>query len=754
MSMTTTTLPTLPRSPKARDTQAIAHHHHPMNLETSSASSHPVLSPPPTVRSPASGDHEPPSDNPHRLSLPPRWRNLLPIALRSHARRVPTLGDGTCADAAIMKAVEQSDTLDSLPLSQTFLPGRHRKNTFRELEVGAAVAAWSPDDWVSKVPASLRDDEWNESQRILHKRHDERAGSVRTTEGELELFRDVLTQPSHPVGHAYLHVAAAVLQQGILLLTQDRRLGRAVYQLDDFGTQQYDSSIVLFFGVGPIQHRESRGDGHYDTVCLTSPDGGSEQTVFERDHPLLCALRAAGARYSDPLTVDTEAVLYLCYPAISEVSGEAFVGPLVPDGAPSSGAPSVFGATGTRPRRERIPSLRLRDPPGDESGPRVGLPSSRSTVACSLRPALDRAAAEVPTSVRASSRGGNRVPREPSAVRDTVLAAARAEPSARPSVLGASAQRNLREWVRQRSRSGRLAYKVHFTAIPMWTARCRTVLLALAAALQETPRMNELKVITLLCVLWMLPQEMFTVPGRSRGGKQGRRSRHHRIHHMLNDDGLLSRLAARVERGAPPDQVRDAGAAPGECGEASMPGDSFASMVDDVEFSDDGQGQDGAAVAGISAADSAEGCAHPMDPRVARRVEHLFRLGHQQRAMRVLKSTTGMADLDQEHERSTLSGLHPAGPSALPPNPSDAPQLIVDPPPCLDGERDAAQRHGCSGGCFGVGFQLCCCAGERCALRHCHGRARKPHRQRQAAGDCSRPAQHLSARVPREAGQW
>ena len=197
--------------------------------------------------------------------------------------------------------------------------------------------------------------------------------------------------------------------------------------------------------------------------------------------------------------------------------------------------------------------------------------------------------------------------------------------------------------------------------------------------LQETPRMNELKVITLLCVLWMLPQEMFTVPGRSRGGKRGRRSRHHRIRHMLNDGGLLSRLAARVERGAPPDQVRDAGAAPGECGEASMPGDSFASMVDDVEFSDDGQGQDGAAVAGISAADSADGCAHPMDPRVARRVEHLFRLGHQQRAMRVLKSTTGMADLDQEHERSTLSGLHPAGPSALPPHPSDAPQLIVDP---------------------------------------------------------------------------
>ena len=60
--------------------------------------------------------------------------------------------------------------------------------------------------------------------------------------------------------------------------------------------------------------------------------------------------------------------------------------------------------------------------------------------------------------------------------------------------------------------------------------------------------MNESKVVTWLCVLWMLPQEVFTVPGRTRGGKAGRKSRHHRIHHALGDATLLSRLAARVER--------------------------------------------------------------------------------------------------------------------------------------------------------------------------------------------------------------
>ena len=134
------------------------------------------------------------------------------------------------------------------------------------------------DDWLSKVPASFRDEEWSEHQRLLQP--NDRALSVRTAEGDLEFFRGVLTQPTYPVGNAYLHVAAAVLQQGILLLTQDRRHSRgAVYQMDDFGTRQHETSIVLFFGVGPVKHRESRGDGHYDTMCLASLDGDSEHTV-------------------------------------------------------------------------------------------------------------------------------------------------------------------------------------------------------------------------------------------------------------------------------------------------------------------------------------------------------------------------------------------------------------------------------------------------------------------------------------------
>ena len=62
-------------------------------------------------------------------------------------------------------------------------------------------------------------------------------------------------------GRAYLHEAAGVLQQGILVLTSDHCYRPAAQQLDDFGSAQYDSSIVLFFSVGSPKPG-SRADGH------------------------------------------------------------------------------------------------------------------------------------------------------------------------------------------------------------------------------------------------------------------------------------------------------------------------------------------------------------------------------------------------------------------------------------------------------------------------------------------------------------
>jgi hypothetical protein len=102
---------------------------------------------------------------------------------------------------------------------------------------------------------------------------------------------------------------------------------------------------------------------------------------------------------------------------------------------------------------------------------------------------------------------------------------------------------NVRHWVRHTAGRGRLAARVHFSAIPMWTTRCRAVLLALAASLRSTP-IDVAAIVTQLSVLWMLPREVFTIP--SRGGAAAQRRRYNRIRRRLADEGLLARLLSQV----------------------------------------------------------------------------------------------------------------------------------------------------------------------------------------------------------------
>jgi hypothetical protein len=645
------------------------------------------------------------NDCSQRDALPPQWLRALPLNLRRQVQRLPVVGDGSCADGAIVQAIEQSDFLDSLPLSQSLLHSRvHSKDTFRQHEVGSAVAMWTVDDWVSKMPASFRDEEWQEKRRIDAAMLDN--GSMgdpeapcRTATRELEFFRHVLTLPTHAVGNAYLHAAAGVLQQGILLLTTDRRCHRAVHQLDDFGTQQYPSSIILFFSVGPLKPG-SRGDGHYETVCLSAPDEHSVHTVFERSHPVLCSLRVWAARHSDEHTMERDRMRWFCHPAISARSGEQFGGPPPPDGSSARSALPPDEHTGIRPRRQRVIPARLRESQDDQD--RHGATISRRPAAArSLLTALNTAAVSQPidSPIDSETRHPHRHGAPPRVRADggpdggspVVAAAPRAQSSDRPTTLGESAKRNLLAWVRQRSRRGRLASRVHLSAVPMWTTRCRTVLQGLACALQESP-MNEDKVVTWLCVLWMLPQEVFTVPGRGRGGKTGRKLRHNRIHHILNDATLLSRLAARAETrpdGAVESQDSDGAAAAVHTQRAGvvMPDLQHLSPgVTGTEQREVGTGERAGVRVDVAVPPvddhGAAGTWPPVRPKdrdVARRVEHFFRLGHTQRAMRALVSTMGKADLDQATERAALRALHPLGPSELPACPADAPELVVDP---------------------------------------------------------------------------
>jgi hypothetical protein len=283
-------------------------------------------------RGKASGDLPDTAPDRRGSALPSPWKNAPRNELRSRVRRLPVVGDGTCADGAIVQAIEQSDFLDSLSLSQSLLRARaSSKDAFREHEVGAAVAAWTEDDWTDKMPGYFRDEEWTERCR------DQAAASVsspdhekaeRTPARELAFFRRVLSLPSYAVGGAYLHAAAGVLQQGILLLSVDRRLSPVVHRLDDFGTQQYASSIILLLTVGPLKPG-SRGDGHYETVCLLPPDDSPVHTVFEMNHPLLSDLRQWAKVHADARTLEHERVHELSYyPAISVRSGHRLRRPL------------------------------------------------------------------------------------------------------------------------------------------------------------------------------------------------------------------------------------------------------------------------------------------------------------------------------------------------------------------------------------------------------------------------------------------
>ena len=612
---------------------------------------------------------------------------------------------------------------------------------FRDHVVGAAVDAWLSADWVAKCD-EFRDEEWSEQLRLLALKPASERGPedrVRTSVRELALFRASLTTRTLPMGLAYLHVAAGVLQQGILLLGSDSRMD-TLTSLHDFGTRQYETSIVLFHHVGAVKDRGSRGDGHFETVCLLSAAGGCQaDTMFERNHPLLCCLRSWAAQHSTEQTLDHKRICYTYHSAISMLPGEAFQGLAPPAGLVR--LPSLVPVhVGTRPRRKANMPVRFRGDAEQKSG--AGMPSTpsgaRPAVMRSLQGDLDRAAAASPhssdvhrepptcarvTNVRGppSSSRGRAVGTVRAASRTApVVAAPRMDSSDRMHVLGESARRNLREWVRQHSQRGRLASRVHHSAVPMWTLRCRTVLQGLATALRQVPT-DVTRVVTWLCVLWMLPQEVFTVPGRSRGGKHGRKLRHHRIHYMLNDAALLGRLADSVEgravaapvAGGPappnadvdgarpgvPDEIEAACASLSSLGLADQGRDFCASTTEEDGGDDeDGDGDDVLGNVGDANADdgassgryaSAGASASPMsaaggagalaaDRAVAHRAERLMREDHLHRAMRALVSTTEKADLGLESERAALRALHPPCASVLPVCPADAPSLVVD----------------------------------------------------------------------------
>ena len=490
---------------------------------------------------------------------------------------------------------------------------------------------------------------------------------------ERDLFVQLCSRPNCAVGQHFFHIAAIVMQVGVLLLVKAPHEFRAVF---DFGTADYSHSIIIY----SLQHPHAPGQphhlSHFETVGLRLnawPSDQAHMTVFPRGHPLLCALQHyAGDHCDRDKTLSHEFVCSAVYPApLLTVAARPAVD--VPSGPVALlNSSLVTGGDGCQrtTQRRRTPSARAREAVTDTLQHRRASSAQKA-----LEPSLAGATKHRPVKAAAASpqcapdkhpsagpRNRRATASRVAAPRPPVAAGPPRGVSHRQQIVSERVLSNVRDWVRRTARRNRLASRVHFACIPLWTLRCQAVLQALVATLRAQP-VDERAVIAHLCALWMLPAEVFSVPARTGGGKSRRKNRHNRILHKLQDVSLIRRL---MDTALHASAISEAGGSSGA--------DAWTAMSAIMESYP--------AANSRSATDTSDGGSArniaESDARTAQRAQRHFELGHSQKAMQTLASVTELADLDIAGERRKLSDLHPQAQSDMPACPADAPEVAVD----------------------------------------------------------------------------
>ena len=121
----------------------------------------------------------------------------------------------------------------------------------------------------------------------------------------------------------FFHIAAVVMQVGVLLLITDTRLGArdTRREVHSYGTTEYSQSVVVH-GTWSSMY-----DGHYETVAVPAGDvlGGPVsvdrparhwRTRFARDDSLLVTARQHAEYYSSAGTLDHLRVHYAQHTAV------------------------------------------------------------------------------------------------------------------------------------------------------------------------------------------------------------------------------------------------------------------------------------------------------------------------------------------------------------------------------------------------------------------------------------------------------
>jgi hypothetical protein len=626
-----------------------------------------------------------------RGALPEYWQSLIPTQYRDQVKRMFVLGDGSCAKGSLLLALQQPThpdytharyvhppprsasspssfisqltTTRSLPTLPNRPPLVHAPKSIQEYftEILSTVHEWDEEQWCAILPIEMRDDIWDTRPRCTGPPECARdctcpyRDSARTPELELTLFREAIDRPTKHQGPAFFFVVTRILGIGLLLISQDEGFA-GDHQLHDFGTKEYPSSMVVYHS----SHGRT-GTGHYETVGLFPIVNGIIDemtpevfTLFAPNHWLLTSLRSAVDRYTGPDVSMADHLEVLQLTGLTPVIPQPSTDPMPPP-APS---PSTDTRAYARPQRNRRPPARFREEEGDQ--PSTQPSTTRRSLEQQLNESITTSSVNGPKR-RTQSAAAAIQPHSPPPV-EAAPRGPRFEP---PATIGDRLLANTQDWTRTNMlKRGRMASRVHSTAVPSWTNQCRTAFQQLAVALQKSP-MNEREVIGYVCVLWLLPAAVFCTPGRSRGGVQGRQSRHNRIHHALRDRELIAQLFASVTQST----VLDDNA---EVQQEYATALQSANIVPENNLSDPSDSLEDDSPTNADANTESD------DVRIARKAESHFRAGHIQRALHCLASTSVKADTQLQEEREILHDLHPSCPSQLPPCPLDAPEVVVD----------------------------------------------------------------------------
>lgn len=665
--------------------------------------------------------------------LPNPWRNILRAGKIADVQRLYVAADGSCAGGSIMLA-RSDEVLGDIQ------PSRARQASavaqFRCTHIADYVDAWTDQQWCEYIPEILIEyrihaDSYCECTLPLS------AGGVcdsatcgKPSKAKLQrqLFVSSCRMSHCAIDPLFFYVVTMALGVGVLLLVRDERHAfNAKDRAIDFGTTQYPHSMIIY---ASFHRPPSAGIGHYETVGIKKTNEEGHQTLFLSSSSILTRLRTSAEQRSDPRTLESISITYWSLPAVFSApiptwrtnSNTNMTTHLSNANAAPPPTPVTTAPTTPRQPRQRQATEKQRQLDREKQQTTAKRSLSKRINAVEVHQQSTISAAPVPLGKRSQSLPLTQPVNAatPLSTTSPTSAATSSVPissvfpptstSAKCESMATQILANVRKWIRRTRPEHRLAGRVHYTAIPMWTLRCRSVLQALATALRGQP-MDVHAIITNLCILWMLPTEVFSSPSRTGGGAQRRKSRHRRIHHLLSDDQLIGRMMQELTTGLdnihtssysdsdeadwallaslslPIEQQKTASSALDADPDSSHSASADLHSGTDVYGGGCSSQLGPAEVSTISSSSSSslyresETVHHDRkerDRRCIQRVQKLFEDGHSHKAMETLSSATELADLNSPEERAKLRTLHPSSQQPIHECPWDAPEIAVD----------------------------------------------------------------------------